>query len=296
MEAAEVNVTKLQNEEASAPINRTEMAHTSEKKTCYRCGGHNHAPGDCRFREYTCNKCKKKGHLAKVCRKLDKLEPSSPPQKSRRPPQAGAPHKSRIPRQYRQTHTIREPIAEDTVTPLFKVNGKSSNPITVVLDVNSRKEVDTGVAVSVISEETRARLFPNIKVNDTSVILTTYTGEQLAVTAEVSVTITYRQKNHLLTLCVIKGDGPSLLGRDWLYQLNLDIQGLWKTTVTYPHSADATSKSMTRCLKMNQERLIPLKPPYVHLKDNAVPKFCKARTVPFATSPMYALQNKQLSA
>ena len=38
-------------------------------------------------------------------------------------------------------------------------------------------EVDTGAAVSVISEETRARLFPNIKVNDTSVILTTYTGE-----------------------------------------------------------------------------------------------------------------------
>ena len=129
------------------------------------------------------------------------------------------------------------------MTPLFKVNAKSSNPITVVLDVNSRKvsmEVNTGAAVSVISEETRALLFPNIKVNDTSVILTTYTGEQMAVTGEVSVIVTYRQKNHLLTLCVIKGDGPTLLGRDWLYQLNLDIQGLWKTTVTYSHSADAT--------------------------------------------------------
>ena len=65
-------------------------------------------------------------------------------------------------------------------------------------------EVDTGAAVSVISEETRTCLFSNIKVNDTSVILTTYTGEQMAVTGEVSVTVTYRQKNHLLTLCVIK--------------------------------------------------------------------------------------------
>ena len=40
MDAAEVNVTKLQSKEASAPINRTETAHTSEKKTCYRCGGY----------------------------------------------------------------------------------------------------------------------------------------------------------------------------------------------------------------------------------------------------------------
>ena len=62
MEAAEVNVTKLQSEEASAPINRTETAHLPPpaEKTCYRCGGHDHAPGDCRFREYICNKCKKK--------------------------------------------------------------------------------------------------------------------------------------------------------------------------------------------------------------------------------------------
>ena len=67
---------------------------------------------------------------------------------------------------------------------------------------------------SVISEETRARLFPNIKVNDTSVILTTYTGEQMAVTGEVLVTVTHRQKNHLLTLCVIKRDGPSLIDHD----------------------------------------------------------------------------------
>ena len=66
MAAAETNVTKLKNVEASAPINRTETAKLTVKKTCYRCGCHSHAPGDCQFSEYTCNKCKKKGHLAKV--------------------------------------------------------------------------------------------------------------------------------------------------------------------------------------------------------------------------------------
>ena len=176
------------------------------------------------------------------------------------------------------------------MTPLFKVNDKSSSPITVVLDVNNKKvsmEVDTGAAVSVISEATKACLFPNIKVNDTPVILTTYTGEQMAVIGEVSVTVTYGQKSHLLTLCVIKGDGPSLLGRDWLYQLNLDIQSLWKTTVTYPQSAEG--KSQKDHLLGKFDKVFKDEPGEIntfeaalHLKENVVPKFCKARTVPFA--------------
>jgi len=41
-------------------------------------------------------------------------------------------------------------------------------------------EVDTGAAVSVISEATKAQLFPGVCLNDTSVMMTTYTGEQMA--------------------------------------------------------------------------------------------------------------------
>ena len=36
-------------------------------KPCHRCGGE-HFPSNCRFKEVTCNKCHKKGHLARVCR------------------------------------------------------------------------------------------------------------------------------------------------------------------------------------------------------------------------------------
>ena len=108
----------------------------------------------------------------------------------------------------------------------------------------------------------------------------------MAVTGKISVTVTYRQKNHLLTPYVIKGDGPSLLERDWLYQLNLDIQGLWKITVTYPQSADGTSQRDH--LLGKYDKVFEDEPAEIntfeatlHLKDNAVPKFCKARTVPF---------------
>ena len=40
-----------------------------QRKPCYRCGKTNHDSKDCRFAEAICNYCKKKGHIATVCRK-----------------------------------------------------------------------------------------------------------------------------------------------------------------------------------------------------------------------------------
>ena len=39
----------------------------SMETPCYRCGGR-HAPRDCRFKDAVCHSCKKRGHLARVCR------------------------------------------------------------------------------------------------------------------------------------------------------------------------------------------------------------------------------------
>ena len=40
---------------------------TGSKPTCYRCGGGHLAP-QCKFNEAECHHCKKKGHLARVCK------------------------------------------------------------------------------------------------------------------------------------------------------------------------------------------------------------------------------------
>ena len=37
------------------------------RKSCYCCGG-KHSPNDCRYKDQQCNKCNKRGHIAKVCR------------------------------------------------------------------------------------------------------------------------------------------------------------------------------------------------------------------------------------
>ena len=63
---------------------------------------------------------------------------------------------------------------------MFKVGGKTHEPIVVTLGVNGQQlpvEVGTGAAVSVISTTTRENLFHSCQLNSTSTILTTYTGQ-----------------------------------------------------------------------------------------------------------------------
>ena len=79
MEAAEQSTKKLQGESETVPVQRVTPhgkkaggsslgKSRSEKKACYRCGGTDYAPSSCRFRNLTCHKCRKRGHIAKMCK------------------------------------------------------------------------------------------------------------------------------------------------------------------------------------------------------------------------------------
>ena len=86
-------------------------------------------------------------------------------------------------------------------------------------------ELDTGAAVSLISEETYRKLLPTSALKPTSVNLQTYTGQSMSVAGQIEVEVRYQQQTHTLPLFVVTGEGPSLLGRNWLKHLILD----WKT-------------------------------------------------------------------
>ena len=48
--------------------------------------------------------------------------------------------------------------------------------------------------------------------------LRTYTGKQINVLETISAEVQFKQQQETLSLLVVEGDGPSLLGRDWLYR------------------------------------------------------------------------------
>ena len=65
---------------------------------------------------------------------------------------------------------------------------------------------------------------PEVKANKAK--LRTYTGEEIAVKGAVDVKVKYRDQEDNLTITIVDGDGPTLLGRNLLQHLRLDRAAL----------------------------------------------------------------------
>ena len=78
VEAADQKAKELQSSE-SAQLGKVEQIPPTRKNTkpCYRCGKQDHSPSDCKYWDFVCRKCSKKGHLAKVCRGKSRSEDKS---------------------------------------------------------------------------------------------------------------------------------------------------------------------------------------------------------------------------
>ena len=75
-------------------------------------------------------------------------------------------------------------------------------------------EIYTEAAVSVISEQTRKKMFPDVPLSKSTLLLKTYTGEVMPVLGEMKVEVKYRSQTVTLTLTIVERSGPSLFGRD----------------------------------------------------------------------------------
>ena len=177
-------------------------------KGCYRCGKTGHLAHQCCFLESTCHSCGKKGHIAPVCR--SKPRPTA--------------------RAHVISSVLKNHLPPDQELHLFHVGSapKSAPPITVQLGINSvpvSMEVDTGAEVSVMSEEVFSKLFPKQELNSSRSQLQSYTDGRIPVCGETTVQVQYQAQSARLPIIVVKGDQPSLLGRNWLQHLKLD----WKS-------------------------------------------------------------------
>ena len=180
-----------------------------------------HRSHQCRYRETECHACGKIGHLAKVCRS------SHPPQtaKPTNPKGKGTTDKLRRQNWVDSTTEETEPFPDDT---LFKVQGHSTRPITVTLELNGQSivmEVDMGAAVSLMSVATQQKLFPDAQLQETTVKLHTYSAEPLSVIGTMEVQVRYANYVGTHTLFIVSGNGPTLFGRDWLMHIRLDWVG-----------------------------------------------------------------------
>ena len=194
-----------------------------------------------------CHQCGKKGHLARVCRSNRRLGGGTG----------------------RSSHTLwlesgkTEEAAgnasseDDLISKISSVGTKSTvQPYKVEVELNGKlvcMEIDTGAAVSVISQKTCHTLFSDISMAKPSLCLHTYTLEPLAVLGQVEVQVKHQGYIGRKQLFIVQGNGPSLLGRDWLGDIKLDwvnIRNLSdKVVQKYPEVFKSESNSPMTHLK-----------------------------------------------
>ena len=99
----------------------------------------------------------------------------------------------------------------------------------MTLELNGKSvvmEVDMRAAVSLMSETSQKKLFPQANIQKTTMKLQTYTVEALSVLGTFEVQVKYGNYVGNLILFVVSGNGPTLFGRDWLIDIRLDWSSL----------------------------------------------------------------------
>nr|XP_053616105.1 uncharacterized protein K02A2.6-like [Plodia interpunctella] len=235
--------------------NELKFNKPQSKPECFRCGKLH--KGECRFRWTKCNFCGKTGHIEVVCLSKNK--------------EKGSVLKSDCNGLYEASiNNIRQKRVPAFLITMF------------INNFELEMEIDSGCAFTLISEPT-ARLIwkgklPEMKKNDLA--LKTWTDSALHILGKVMVEVRYKGSTKNLPLIVAKGQGPSLIGRNWFDDLNIQLLGINNIKIDTIDSSNVLGKYKG----VFEEGLGKYKGPVVSitLKEGATPKFLKCRSIPFA--------------
>lgn len=241
-------------------------------KPCHRCGNANHTGQECVHKDTICHKCKSKGHLARACRSSNS---------TRRPVKGN--HRQHLVDEDKEDSPENKFVElEATDSLINRVGARPVKPYKVTLQLDGKPvemEIDTGAAVSLIPVKLKRELFPQAKMKKPQVRLRTYTSEVIKVVGEMTVKVTYGDYVGEHQLYVVEGAGPALLGRDWLKDLRLD----W-ASIKYVSDPGAPTHLQEKYADVFEKGIGELKnvEAKLKLKNDAQPRFCRPRPVPYA--------------
>ena len=275
----------------SSSVELVEVHKTTVKvRQCHRCGKAGQEPDVCRFKNSRCFNCQRMGHVAAVCRAESRARNSNTRGRGRRIQV----HKQVI---KEEDDSDSEELEECGLYHVYKVKSRAP-PITVTMEVNNKKlsmEVDTGAAVSIMSEETKRQLFPSLQIKKSGIILQMYTSDQLSTLGKCLVTAKYQNQKKNMEIYVVKGKGPTLLGRDWLQHFKLDWARITQVSIAQNLKVE---RLCDQYKEVFSERVGEMKyhKAKLQLKESARPKYYRARPVPFAIKEEVARELDQLEA
>ncbi|KAL1258966.1 hypothetical protein QQF64_009543, partial [Cirrhinus molitorella] len=154
-----------------------------------------------------------------------------------------------------------------------------------------RMQVDTGAAVSLVSETTFKEMIPHRTPQPSNSTLKTYTGEIVPVKGVIEVIVEVNMQRKKLPLYVIEGNHPALLGRTWLEKIKLNWQEV--------HLVSGNAKLqgiLSKYSDVFSDGLGSMKDIVVKLtvKPGSQPKCLKARPVAYALKPKVEAELERL--
>ncbi|PFX12270.1 Uncharacterized protein K02A2.6 [Stylophora pistillata] len=222
METAIRDAAGLQSELRSEPrVQKISDNHTQAPspnpttKVCYRCGRDLHPTHNRRFKDQTCYHRGKVGHISRACRSKQQGKPKQPP----KPPLNTQVHSI----EYSESDEFESVLGSIQI---HNVSKPSSTVIWIDLKVEGKPlkmELDTNSAVSITPHDLYREKFHDKPLQETKLILKTYTGENIFPAGVLEVNVEYKdQQPSRLDLYVVKNKGPVLMERDWLHKVRLD--------------------------------------------------------------------------
>ena len=187
------------------------------RKPFSSCGA-SHWKAACPFLNAECHSCKRTGHIAKVCFNKDKQRPVKSSSDTKN---VGS---------IESSNTVGKSSEDFSHEYIFSTSSSSSkSPYYVTLEVAGSKmdfQVDTGAARTLMSYKDYKLAFSEArpKIIPSHTELRRYGGSQIQVCGEICVKIKFRDR--FLEKCailIVKDDGPSLLGRDLLPELQIGL-------------------------------------------------------------------------
>ena len=137
----------------------------------------------------------------------------------------------------------------------------------------------TGASMSLMSETTFNGLWPRRSLFPSNVRLCAYSKEPIPVVGSINVDVDYKgQTAQQLPLLIVKGNGPTLLGRNWLQHVQLDWKAIHHVTPVGLEEVLGKHEEVFRD-ELGTYRDYEA---HIEVEPGAQPHYSKARTVPYA--------------
>lgn len=229
----------------------------SSNPRCEVCGYNNHSVEKCKFKGYKCKKCGVKGHLKRMCTK----------------------DKSQI----NMLQAADESHGDDGERfSIYNIRSYSGEAMKLSVEVCGELidfEVDSGSCATTIPIDVYKQKFSHMPLSYPRTILKSYSGQVVNVTGILRAQIKYEAECKYVDIYIVNGQGPALLGRDFLSLFNLQL-----SKVNHCSEKSEVEFYMTKFPKLFSNRLGCLNKFKVKLtlKPDSHPIFFRPRPVPFA--------------